>query len=160
MMDRFRSSAKDPFADIQRNLRGVEEKVGILSRRSSKGSTGYYRAASTGIGLPLTQVAQDVPGTSLTIKEVGTYLVFGIFDFTTTVAGSTNAIGELVVGGVTQTQQAIKGDTVERITTPQVWVITISNRNTIVKLTARKFSAGGTVTCQATHTTITAIKLT
>lgn len=117
--------------------------------------------ASSG-DLTLTTGAQDVPGCSLALASPGSYLVLAVFDFDGTVTGWGFAVGELSIGGTAQTAAAILGDNGsanDRATVSQIWLPSISDSNTLIKLTARKTINAGTVKAHQSHSTLTAMRV-
>lgn len=114
--------------------------------------------ASCTSSLTLTTSLQDILGCSLSLGA-GTYFVEGIFDFQGDDQGAV-AIGELDVGGVHETEQAIYRPSASAIgyaTVGQVWRLVLTTTTT-VKLEASKSAALGTFKALTPHTRIFAMR--
>ena len=122
------------------------------------GVAGSDQAEATG-NLTLSTIQTNVPGATLTLATAGTYVVIGTFDFDAAGDASFHLVGRLVVGAVTQSNEAILEVDPDdpRATVSQTWVITTTSADTVIKLQASKTGGGGTSRTRIIHTTITAI---
>ena len=114
--------------------------------------------------LTLTTDYQDVPGATVTLEAVGTYIIWGAFQFDHTGGASVSScIGILVVDGVGRPGDAELGyvSNGERVrgSVGRPWTVTTTKANTVAKLMARKATDNGSSTCTATDTVIMAVRI-
>ena len=96
--------------------------------------------------LTLTASFQDVAGATLTLAQKGNYLIWAVFDCEGN-SNDTETEGRLDVAGVAQAALAYfrpQGASTSRATVAQMWRITTTSENTVIKLQARTTSAAGT----------------
>jgi hypothetical protein len=123
----------------------VAEVMTVLGNGTQAKVVAIVGKATCSAGVDSTTSAQDITGAttgSIALKQNDVVVIHGVFDCRIDVAGTT-CIGTLDIGGVEQTDQAIKrGDVNERGTVAQNWIYTVpSNGNYTFKLRGRT-SAG------------------
>jgi len=114
--------------------------------------------------LTLTTDYQDVPGATVTLEAVGTYIIWGAFQFDHTGGASVSScVGILVVNGVAQTGDAELGyvSNGERVrgSVGRPWTVTTTKANTVAKLQAKEATDNGSSSCTATDTVIMAVRI-
>jgi len=117
------------------------------------GDSILYAAASAQLTL-VPNTYNDIAGTTVVLSKVGDWEITGVFDFNPA-AGDGLIEGCLNAGGAVQAGVAtVSGST--RGTYSQKWKYHASGTSVTAKLQARKSLNGGSSTCEATNTTITA----
>lgn len=103
----------------------------------------------------------DIIGATLNVTTITANTpvqVAASFDLEHTLAGGIEAIGELVVDGVTQLGQALLDQSCIRATSSQVWLVTVATPGVhVFKLQGSKLNAAGTVQAHAFHTALNVI---
>lgn len=153
----------------------------MLTANARPSASLFYAEAVCSADLALSNAEQDVTGATLTLAAIGSYRVTGIFDFDMIGDGDMGqmAIGRLSVAGVIQTaeahERAIKvsigytlgvGESVTltvntnvRATVVQIWDVTTTVTNTVVKLRALRDGGTGASVAKQDHTKILAESL-
>lgn len=108
--------------------------------------------------------AANVPGCSVTITTVNANAVVqvtGIFDITTTTAGSSTAVGTLVVDGSTQSGEATHQlvTTSDRDSVAQVWNVPLATAGSHTFTLQGATTGGGLATFNFPHTTLNMLVL-
>lgn len=115
-------------------------------------------------GLTLSTSAQDVPGATTTTTDAGVYLIIGHWDFSVTTGAATLVlVGELIIGGATQGQQALEAAVTsgERVTASQAYLLSVE-AGVVIKMSARKNAATGACALiggSPSHTTLRVAKI-
>lgn len=123
--------------------------------------TTFPSSAAASAPVVLTTSDQVITGAQV-VLDPGNYLVHGVIDFQITVAGVGFMVGNLEIDGVAESAQIILTAPAAtfRATAAQNWLINVGQgASGVVRLTARKTSAGGTAQANSTHSTIVAIPL-
>jgi hypothetical protein len=145
-------AAGDP-ADVPTDMRELAERIEATSAP-------FYRAEQSG-SLALTTSAQAIPGSYLTLAEVGYWLVLATFDFFIGNLGVGICVGTL--GGsatpVGAAAQALMSESAIRSTVAQNWVVQTTAAGQTVGLNANKTAAAGSVSVYGPSTTIRVIPL-
>jgi hypothetical protein len=99
---------------------------------------------------------------TITPAYAGIALVTGTFDFEcTTFTSASAAIGELEVGGSTQSAQAIfiPSAAGQRVTVSQTWIVPVTTSSTLFVLSARRDSTSVVIRAAQDHTTMNVVFL-
>ena len=119
----------------------------------------FYAHASAAVN-PLIVAGTDVPGcTTGAVNFVAGDIIDidGVFDFTLIAAGAGTAVGQCLINGVAQAEQALFLPAVvgARLTIPQNWQYTVPATGAYtIKLNAKISAVGATYKTEATHTTL------
>lgn len=115
-------------------------------------------SATASASLTVTTTATDIAGATVNITTTAANavaFVTGIFDLQNT--GADTFVGMLDVDGAIQAGQAISSGA-GRNTVAQTWVVTLATAGAhTLKLVGSKVGAASVVTCNSTHTKITAL---
>lgn len=121
--------------------------------QSNSAQVAYSTAALT-----LTTTAQTIPGATLTLPKAGTYLVFGVFNFSPSAADAGNGlVGQTSFDSSHYAYLAFTGGTTAvAATISQQWIYT-ATAGAVISLMAWKTGGTGSTTVGATWTSISAV---
>lgn len=149
---KFFAAEVQSFSDIQQNFEQLQGFLGFPS-----GSLAASGAVT------LTTAIQSVPGTSLTVRAGGTFLVMGVFSFLSTVTGWSTVSGFLNHNGAGLPSGVgafykDSGAGNQGASVAQNWTVACQVGDTL-QLSAQKGVNAGTVQTNATSTTMTYLRI-
>lgn len=160
------ASKLDPQAYLGAQVSATQSRVNALELSQSASPFNAYVAFSRASGsLVLSTTKTTVPGTINTVTCPGptaVYMVTGTFDMQVTTAGSSTGLGETMIDGAVLASEALfmNSTSTARATVAQTWIVTgLAAGARTFSLCASRTNSTGALTLNATHTTMTILRV-